>query len=160
MFGRGLAETDRPQDRHRAAGLPHTRRPIYVLTDRTAATLASWLQAHPGIEIICRGQAGAYAEGATKGAPDTIQVADRWQIWHNLGDAVERTVTRHRTALTATNPQVSGLRRLTEIGPDPENRHSLTRRLLRHGRKLLSICAVRPINSPNAQSDIIATHQC
>ena len=76
------------------------RRVIDLLPDRTGETLASWLRQHgKGVAVVSRDRAGAYAEGIRLGAPQAMQVADRWHLMVNASEALRRVLDRHSGAL-------------------------------------------------------------
>ena len=80
------------------------RVPVDLLPDREAKSVEEWLKAHPGVEIVSRDRGNCYVEGATKGAPNAVQVADRWHLLRNLGDALEKFLARkHKLLKTAVS---------------------------------------------------------
>ena len=103
-----------------------THSPVDLLPDRTAETRASWLVAHPGVQLISRDRAGEYARGAKKGAPNAIQVADRFHLTKNLSEVVERILSHHRQAL----------RQIRFVPTSPGSSSPLAVRYLRPDRKL------------------------
>jgi len=56
-----------------------------------------WLK--PSVEIVSRDRGTTYADGASRGAPHALQIADRWHLLHNLGEALEKVLARHHTDL-------------------------------------------------------------
>ncbi|WP_145231612.1 transposase [Gimesia algae] len=72
------------------------RQVIDLFPDRTSNTLAGWLVSHPGVEIISRDRGGEYAKGAAQGAPQAIQVADRWHLLKNARETLQKVIDRHQ----------------------------------------------------------------
>jgi transposase len=94
-------------------------RPVDLLPDRTAETLASWLGAHAGIEVVTRDRSREYRAGITRGAPQAIQVADRWHLLKNLGDTVQRVLARHPKMLREAARQAQNLLSTTTTIAEP-----------------------------------------
>jgi transposase len=75
-------------------------RPIELLPDRSAPTLAAWLEEHPGLHTISRDRSTEYARGIEQGAPEVVEVLDRWHLLKNLRESVERMLNRNQQSLS------------------------------------------------------------
>jgi transposase len=93
-------------------------RPVDLLADRTATTFATWLKEHTPPDVISRDRASAYADGARHGAPAALQVADRFHLLSNAGDALERVLGRQHAALRAAAATVDACAALAPAPAD------------------------------------------
>jgi transposase len=107
------------------------REPIDLLEGRDAAVLEEWLQEHPGVEVIVRHRAEAYAEGASRRAPRAKQVADRSHLAQNAGAAMDELLRGHRRSIEATEEKEGP----AAAGPDPAKPESRRQRERREQRE-------------------------
>lgn len=111
-----------------------TRLPLTLWEGRDGEQLNYWLREHPGVEVACRDGSLTYRQGITAGAPDAVQVSDRFHLWQGLSRRVQDIASAHRCCLPAALPAVS------ETDPAPlEERAGNTAadtRAARHARRL------------------------
>jgi transposase len=114
-------------------------RVVDLLPERSAESFEAWLQDHRGVETVNRDRCGLYAEGASRGAPDARQIADRFHLVLNLSTAIERALEEHRDQLElpqenespgAWEPAPAG--RKPETLPETRKRQHRDRRLERY----------------------------
>ncbi|MEU6512441.1 ISL3 family transposase [Streptomyces sp. NPDC046942] len=82
-----------------------TRLPIELWAGRDAEQLASWLRRHPGVEVVCRDGSLVYRQGITDGAPDAVQVSDRFHLWQGLSKRIGDIAATHRGCLVVAVPE-------------------------------------------------------
>ena len=85
------------------------RQVVDLLPTRSADSLGEWLAQHPEVTTVSRDRQGVYAEGARRGAPEAVQVADRFHLVLNLTQAVERELAVNRRQLRIVSPSAPEL---------------------------------------------------
>jgi transposase len=87
---------------------------VDLLADREATTTAGWLRAHPSVAWVSRDRGGAYADGVRHSGQPIEQVADRWHLLANVGEAIERLAGRLQWGKLLREPQTA-----SEATPPP-----------------------------------------
>jgi transposase len=89
-------------------------RVVDLLPERSATSVAAWLAQHPTITVVCRDRSPLYADGIRRGAPEAMQVVDRFHLVENLREAVEAFLRNQRRALQAAAARTA--QALTPLG--------------------------------------------
>lgn len=102
------------------------QQPVDLLKESSAETLATWLKAHPGVEVISRDRGTEYIKGATEGAPEAIQVADRWHLLKNLHETLERYLEGDQACLKAAAEKEPDVTKIEPSHPNFQSQAAIT----------------------------------
>jgi transposase len=80
-----------------------SHRPIDLLPDRRAETVAAWMRDNPDIHVVSRDRGSAYASAAAQTLPQATQVADRFHLCQNLTEATQLLLTRCQAEIAAAS---------------------------------------------------------
>ncbi len=111
-----------------------TGRPIDLLPDRQGASVTKWLADRPTPAIVTRDRSASYAAAIRAGAPDAVQVADRWHLLANAREAQVRVLDRHHRTVTQLAQRVHAesiaatASASTTVTAQPDGARSPTRR--------------------------------
>lgn len=72
---------------------------VDLFEGHSVESIARWLGQHPGVEVVSRDRSNVCREGVNAGAPDALQVADRWHLLRSLALGLEEFLLRKRSAL-------------------------------------------------------------
>jgi transposase len=135
-----------------------THQVVDVLPDRSAEGVERWLKAHPHVEIVSRDRAGEYAAGASAGAPDALQVADRWHLMKNLGDALTEALKRHSRELRAISLAPAATSEEAEVKieglietPNPPGVPGTTRQIISQQKRARRLALYRRVRELDEQ---------
>ncbi|HEY8285467.1 MAG TPA: ISL3 family transposase [Chloroflexota bacterium] len=125
---------------------------VDLLPDRTATTLATWLRQYPCIEVVSRDRSPEYARGISEGAPQAVQVVDRWHVLRNVREVGERLLDAHRAqwqdiALPDPTDRVPSVRR---------SRHEQSARQAGHCQRRERYAQVRALHAQGTSQPRIA----
>lgn len=65
-----------------------TGRTFDLLNSRDSNDVVDWFSAHQNVKYVIRDRATSYASAITKSVPEAKQIADRFHLVKNLGDAI------------------------------------------------------------------------
>jgi transposase len=122
-------------------------RPLDILPDRSAPTLAAWLEKRP-VRVIARDRSTEYAKGIANGAPEATEVLDRWHLHQNVREAVERVLNRHQHEIGVISlPQIGGPVHDPDILPAARSRGERVFRAAKRAQRKARYVAVRDLQA-------------
>jgi transposase len=129
------------------------RKPVDLLPNRDADTVARWLRAHPEIEIISRDRSGTYKQAANLGAPQARQVIDRWHLLKNMGETLVRVIDSNSKAVKEASELEDASPAIADV-PVEEQDASMAKRPLSKAAESRAVRRERRLDRYNAVMEL------